>query len=82
MGPEATLTGSDKRDRLLDAALMPFLRYGVKRTSIDDIAREVGIAKGTIYLSSDSKAALFAAIADRLCASTLNAKRSLSCSGQ
>ena len=51
---------------------MLFLRYGVKRTSIDDIAREVGIAKGTIYLSFDSKAALFAAIADRLCASMLS----------
>ncbi|MGQ7935930.1 TetR/AcrR family transcriptional regulator [Paraburkholderia sp. D1E] len=68
MQPDATPTGGDKRDRILDAALMLFLCYGVKRTSIDAIAREVGIAKGTIYLSFDSKAALFAAIADRLCA--------------
>ncbi|CAE6734064.1 TetR/AcrR family transcriptional regulator [Paraburkholderia haematera] len=72
MQPDTTLTSDDKRDRILDSALMLFLRYGVKRTSIDDIAREVGIAKGTIYLSFDSKAALFAAIADRLCASTLS----------
>lgn len=72
MQPDATLAGGDKRDRILDAALTLFLRYGVKRTSIDDIAREVGIAKGTIYLSFDSKVALFAAIADRLCASTLS----------
>ncbi|RKE39942.1 TetR family transcriptional regulator [Paraburkholderia sp. BL23I1N1] len=72
MQPDATLPGGDKRDRILDSALMLFLRYGVKRTSIDDIAREVGIAKGTIYLSFDSKAALFAAIADRLCATTLS----------
>lgn len=71
MQPDATVAGGDKRDRILDAALTLFLRYGVKRTSIDDIARGVGIAKGTIYLSFDSKVALFAAIADRLCASTL-----------
>src|SRR5580704_11974353 len=63
--------GSDKRDRILDAAQRLFVRYGVKRTSIDEVAREAGIAKGTVYLSFKSKAALFAAIADRLCANTL-----------
>ncbi|MCY0856319.1 TetR/AcrR family transcriptional regulator [Cupriavidus sp. D39] len=72
MQPDTTVTGGDKRDRILDSALILFLRYGVKRTSIDDIARQAGIAKGTVYLSFDSKAALFAAIADRLCASTLS----------
>jgi AcrR family transcriptional regulator len=61
---------TDKRDRILDAAQELFVRYGVKRTSIDDVAREAGIAKGTVYLSFESKAELFAAIADRLCAST------------
>jgi AcrR family transcriptional regulator len=63
--------GSDKRDRILDAAQRLFVRYGVKRTSIDEVAREAGIAKGTVYLSFKSKAELFAAIADRLCANTL-----------
>ena len=67
----AAADGTDKRDRILDAAQSLFVRYGVKRTSIDDVAREAGIAKGTVYLSFESKAELFAAIADRLCASTL-----------
>ncbi|SHL11352.1 transcriptional regulator, TetR family [Bradyrhizobium lablabi] len=67
----ATIEGSDKRDRILDAAQRLFVRYGVKRTSVDDVAREAGIAKGTVYLSFNSKAELFAAIADRLCANTL-----------
>jgi AcrR family transcriptional regulator len=68
---DAAIEGIDKRDRILDAAQHLFVRYGVKRTSIDEVAREAGIAKGTVYLSFKSKAELFAAIADRLCASTL-----------
>src|SRR5580704_17663249 len=63
--------GTDKRSRILDAAQSLFLRYGVKRTSLDDVVREAGIAKGTLYLYFDSKDALFAAIAERLCAEVL-----------
>ena len=68
---DAVADSSEKRIRILDAALSLFLRYGVKRTSIDDVAREAGIAKGTVYLYFDSKIALFAAVADRLCADTV-----------
>ena len=64
-------TGNDKRSRILDAAQSLFLRYGVKRTALDDVVREAGIAKGTLYLYFDSKDALFAAIAERLCAEML-----------
>jgi AcrR family transcriptional regulator len=63
--------GNDKRSRILDAAQSLFLRYGVKRTALDDVVREAGIAKGTLYLYFDSKDALFAAIAERLCAEML-----------
>jgi len=62
---------NDKRPRILAAALTLFLRYGVKRTSVDDVARESGIAKGTVYLYFDSKDALFTAIAERICTETL-----------
>jgi AcrR family transcriptional regulator len=60
--------GKDKRSRILDAAQGLFLRYGVKRTALYDVVREAGIATGTLYLYFDSKDALFAAIAGRLCA--------------
>ena len=69
--PDAAAESGEKRIRILDAAQSLFLRYGVRRTSIDDVAREAGIAKGTVYLYFDSKTALFAAIAERLCAATL-----------
>jgi AcrR family transcriptional regulator len=64
--------GNDKRTRILDAAQSLFLRYGVKRTALDDVVREAGIAKGTLYLYFPSKDALFAAIAERLCAEVLS----------
>ncbi len=58
----------EKRGRILDAAQRLFLQYGVKRTSIDDVASEAGIAKGTVYLYFESKGDLFAALAQRICA--------------
>jgi len=72
---------NDKRSRILDAAQSLFLRYGVKRTALDDVVREAGIAKGTLYLYFDSKDALFAAIAERLCADVLrNAEEAIASS--
>ena len=62
---------ADKSARILKAALDLFVRYGIKRTSIDDIAREAGIAKGTLYLYYKSKDALFAAVAETICAERL-----------
>jgi AcrR family transcriptional regulator len=55
-----------RRAEILDAALRAFGQYGYRRTSVDDIAREAGIAKGTIYLSFASKEELFQALARRL----------------
>jgi AcrR family transcriptional regulator len=67
--------GGDKRARILDAAQSLFMRYGVKRTAMDDVAREAGIAKGTLYLYYDSKDALFAGIARRMCDDVLGKAR-------
>ena len=50
-----------KEARILDSAERLFRRYGVKRTSIEDVAREAGIAKGTFYLYYSSKEELFTA---------------------
>jgi AcrR family transcriptional regulator len=58
---------SGKWTRILDAAQTLFWRYGVRRTSIDDIAAEAGVAKGTVYLYFDSKETLFEQLADRIC---------------
>lgn len=53
-------------DALVEVATTLFSRYGFKRTSIEDIAREAGIAKGTVYLSFPSKEAIFRAVCRQL----------------
>lgn len=55
-----------KRTAILDAALRLFSQYGYRRTSIDDIAREAEIAKGTVYLSFKSKEEIFRALTETL----------------
>src|SRR5438105_9724738 len=55
-----------RRAVILDAALRVFGQYGYRRTSMDDIAREADIGKGTIYLSFASKDEVFQALAQSL----------------
>jgi TetR/AcrR family transcriptional regulator, regulator of autoinduction and epiphytic fitness len=55
-----------RRVAILDAALKLFGQYGYRRTSIDDIAREAEIAKGTVYLSFKSKEEIFRALCESL----------------
>ncbi len=52
----------DKRAAILEAALVLFGRYGYRRTSIDELARETGIAKGTVYLYFQTKEEIFRAL--------------------
>lgn len=55
-----------RRAAILDAALRVFGQYGYRRTSMDDIAGEAGIGKGTIYLSFASKEEVFRALSHSL----------------
>jgi AcrR family transcriptional regulator len=55
-----------RRDRLVAAAIELFTRYGVRRTSVEDIAAEAGIAKGSVYLELAGKDALFRAAAEQV----------------
>ena len=50
---------SDKHQRILDAALTLFQRKGYEPISLEEIAREAGIAKGTLYLYFRDKEDLF-----------------------
>ncbi len=40
-----------KKDCILLQAARAFARFGFKKASIDDIAREAGVGKGTVYLT-------------------------------
>jgi AcrR family transcriptional regulator len=65
MNPPRGDAGS-RRAAILDAALRVFGQYGYRRTSMDDIAREAEVGKGTIYLSFASKEEVFQALSQRL----------------
>ncbi len=49
---------TDKRSRLLQAALRLFTEYGFQQTSTATIAREAGVAAGTLFLYFPSKKGL------------------------
>ena len=58
----ARTTPPDRYSKLLDAAAAAFVEHGFQRTQMDDIASRLGVSKGTIYRSVDSKECLFAAV--------------------
>jgi AcrR family transcriptional regulator len=47
------------RARLIESGRECFARYGLAKTSIEDLVRPVGIAKATFYLFFESKEALY-----------------------
>lgn len=62
MNAEATHGGFAKQSRrltLLDAAAATFLRYGLRKTSMDDVARAAGVSRQGLYLHWTSKEELF-----------------------
>ena len=54
-----------RRAKIVDAARSIFARKGFARGIMDEIAKEAGIAKGTIYLYFRSKKEIYKAVMDR-----------------
>lgn len=54
----------DRKKIILDIATRVFSRYGYNKTSLDEIATEAGIAKGTVYYYFSSKEELFMNVVD------------------
>jgi AcrR family transcriptional regulator len=55
----------ERAHRILDVAAELILRWGYDKTTIDDVARRAGVAKGTIYLHWRTRDDLFAALLRR-----------------
>jgi AcrR family transcriptional regulator len=55
----------DKTDAILEAALRRFLHYGLKKTSMQEVAKDAGVGVGTLYLYFKDKDALVAGCAER-----------------
>ena len=59
-------TTATRSDAITDAATRVFLRYGFKKTSMDDIARAADISRQGLYLHFRTKEALFKAALQRM----------------
>src|SRR5687767_561565 len=56
---------AERRDRIIDAAIRHFAERGYRGGKVEDIAVEVGVAKGTVFLDFGSKDGLFLAAYER-----------------
>ena len=50
--------GDEFSERILDAAVEEFQRHGLRRTSLDDVARRAGVARITVYRRFSTKTGL------------------------
>lgn len=56
---------SKKTDAILDAAKKHFAAHGFEATRLSDVAKDAGVAVGTIYLRYEGKAELLSGVLDR-----------------
>jgi AcrR family transcriptional regulator len=54
-----------KRQQILDGAHKVFMRLGFDAASMNDVTREAGVSKGTLYVYFANKEELFSAIIER-----------------
>ena len=63
--PEENTKRQERAQRILDAASELIQRWGYRKTTIDDIAKQAGVAKGTIYLHWKTREELFLTLIQR-----------------
>ena len=63
--PQEVSRRQERAHRILDAAAALILRWGYNKTTIDDVSRQAGVAKGTINLHWKTREELFAALIKR-----------------
>ena len=56
---------AERRDRIIDGAMRHFAEQGYRGGRVEDIAVDVGVAKGTVFLDFGSKEGLFLAAYER-----------------
>ena len=64
-GKKTALPKSERRQQILSVARDVFARRGYHQTTIDDIALQAGVARGTFYLYFEDKRAVFSDLIDR-----------------
>ena len=56
---------AERRERIVDAAMRHFAEHGYRGARVEDIAADVGVAKGTVFLDFGIKEGLFLAAFER-----------------
>src|ERR1700758_464971 len=69
----ASTAGRQRADRILDSARDLLLRWGYRRVTIDELAAQAGVGKGTIYLHWRSREDVFHAVSSREAAAMTDA---------
>ncbi|WP_417207893.1 TetR/AcrR family transcriptional regulator [Antarctobacter sp.] len=67
MSTQATVRKGRKFDQVIDGARNIFLRDGFEGASVDEIAREAGVSKATLYSYFPDKRLLFIEVASAQC---------------
>jgi AcrR family transcriptional regulator len=62
-----------RKDEILDAASKLFARHGYKKTTLDEVAGEIGIVKSALYRYFANKEELFNAMIDRIAGEHMDA---------
>jgi AcrR family transcriptional regulator len=65
-GRRTRLTAAQRRESILDAAVEVFSAVGYRAGKVADVAALVGVSEPVIFQNFGSKAALFAAVVDRV----------------
>jgi AcrR family transcriptional regulator len=73
--------GSPQREAILMAATATFLRYGFKKTSMDDVAQTAGISRQGLYLYFETKDVLFREALQYLVSHMISTARSVADDG-
>jgi TetR/AcrR family transcriptional regulator len=69
------LDDDERVDAILDAAYVCFTRHGVRRTTMDDLARQAGMSRPAVYQYVRNKEDAFQRLVRRLLEETLAASR-------
>ena len=62
----STIHREEVREAILDAAIRLVEHYGYRKTTMDDLAREANVGKGTLYLYFRSKEDVVLSVGDRI----------------
>jgi AcrR family transcriptional regulator len=76
-GTPSTPSQPTTRDAILDAAGILLGRFGYHKTTMDDLAREAGVARRTLYLHFKSKDEIFLERIDRVVARLIDELRAI-----